>query len=305
MITSMREHKGYLYIGGILNNRVGRLKLDGADPDWTGPALLLGAVMIGGLARAFDNLLGRGEAAVTVPPLDGALRPNRALDEAASRLPLADVDCLAVVVGRTRRICRRRRSIALDADGAWHKRGELRRRDRLPRRDRRRRPRHRARRRRDRRRRRPLRRAPLSRRRRRSLHHRAGRVPAPTSIVANGSATNGAADWQRDLLERNASGSIWRIDLESGDEQPRSPTVSPGPPASPSTATALVVSEAWKHRLVRLDRGGRHGRRCSTPTCPAIPAGSRPPRTATGWRCSRRAASSSSSCCASRPIASA
>ncbi len=38
MITSMREHKGHLYIGGLLNNRIGRLKLDGADPDWTGPA---------------------------------------------------------------------------------------------------------------------------------------------------------------------------------------------------------------------------------------------------------------------------
>ncbi|RST85347.1 ABC transporter permease [Aquibium carbonis] len=35
MITSMREHKGHLYIGGILNNRVGRLKLDGVDETWT------------------------------------------------------------------------------------------------------------------------------------------------------------------------------------------------------------------------------------------------------------------------------
>ncbi|MGP2490258.1 ABC transporter permease [Mesorhizobium sp. PUT5] len=35
MITSMREHKGHLYIGGIVNNRVGRLKLEGVDPDWT------------------------------------------------------------------------------------------------------------------------------------------------------------------------------------------------------------------------------------------------------------------------------
>jgi len=34
MITSMREHRGYLYLGGIMNNRVGRLKLDGADPDF-------------------------------------------------------------------------------------------------------------------------------------------------------------------------------------------------------------------------------------------------------------------------------
>ena len=37
MITSMREHKGHLYIGGLLNNRIGRLPLKGADPAWTGP----------------------------------------------------------------------------------------------------------------------------------------------------------------------------------------------------------------------------------------------------------------------------
>lgn len=36
MVTSMREHKGYLYVGGILNNRIGRYKIPGADPHWTG-----------------------------------------------------------------------------------------------------------------------------------------------------------------------------------------------------------------------------------------------------------------------------
>jgi len=34
MITSMREHKGYLYLGGISNNRVGRYRLPGADPNY-------------------------------------------------------------------------------------------------------------------------------------------------------------------------------------------------------------------------------------------------------------------------------
>jgi ribose transport system permease protein len=38
MITSMREHKGYLYLGGISNNRIGRLRLDRANPSWCGPA---------------------------------------------------------------------------------------------------------------------------------------------------------------------------------------------------------------------------------------------------------------------------
>jgi len=37
MVTSMREHKGYLYLGGLFNNRIGRIKLEDADPDWSGP----------------------------------------------------------------------------------------------------------------------------------------------------------------------------------------------------------------------------------------------------------------------------
>ncbi|WP_322865956.1 ABC transporter permease [Aquicoccus sp. G2-2] len=35
MVTSIREHKGELFIGGILNNRIGRFKIEGADPNWT------------------------------------------------------------------------------------------------------------------------------------------------------------------------------------------------------------------------------------------------------------------------------
>jgi ribose transport system permease protein len=34
MITSMREHRGYLYLGGISNNRIGRYKLEGADANF-------------------------------------------------------------------------------------------------------------------------------------------------------------------------------------------------------------------------------------------------------------------------------
>ena len=37
MVTSMREHKGQLFIGGIFNNRIGRFAIAGADPNWTGP----------------------------------------------------------------------------------------------------------------------------------------------------------------------------------------------------------------------------------------------------------------------------
>ena len=34
MITSMREHRGYLYLGGISNNRIGRIRLSDADPNY-------------------------------------------------------------------------------------------------------------------------------------------------------------------------------------------------------------------------------------------------------------------------------
>ena len=37
MVTSMREHKGSLFVGGILNNRIGRYRLPDADPGWSGP----------------------------------------------------------------------------------------------------------------------------------------------------------------------------------------------------------------------------------------------------------------------------
>jgi len=35
-LTSMREHKGYLYLGGLENNRIGRIMLKDADPTWSG-----------------------------------------------------------------------------------------------------------------------------------------------------------------------------------------------------------------------------------------------------------------------------
>ena len=36
-VTSMREHKGQLFIGGILNNRIGVFDIEGADKTWTAP----------------------------------------------------------------------------------------------------------------------------------------------------------------------------------------------------------------------------------------------------------------------------
>ncbi len=36
MLSSMREHKGHLYLGGVSNNRIGKYKIPDAEPNWTG-----------------------------------------------------------------------------------------------------------------------------------------------------------------------------------------------------------------------------------------------------------------------------
>jgi hypothetical protein len=47
------------------------------------------------LRRAVDDWFGRGEASITVPPMDGAFRPNDLLDSAVSVLEIPEPDCLA------------------------------------------------------------------------------------------------------------------------------------------------------------------------------------------------------------------
>jgi hypothetical protein len=205
--------------------------------------------MIGGFARILDNLLGRGEAAVTVPPLDGALRPNRILDEQGLRVPLADVDSLAVLGGKIV-------VSAADALYTMEEDGHLTVRSRYP---------HEI-----------ACIAPTGEGalavalssgeiimeggdfdgRRYKVEPKLGCITAVTVsgselYVANGSATNAASDWARDLLERNASGSIWRIDLESG----RGSRLADGlafPAGLVIEGGDLVCSEAWRHRLVRI-----------------------------------------------------
>jgi ribose transport system permease protein len=43
MITSMREHRGALYLGGVTNDKIGRLALPAADQKWSGFASYWGA----------------------------------------------------------------------------------------------------------------------------------------------------------------------------------------------------------------------------------------------------------------------
>jgi hypothetical protein len=61
----------------------------------------LGAEVIGVLRRAVDNFLGRGEAAVTVPVMDGPLKPNQLLEAAGRVLTAPEIDNLAATAEGT------------------------------------------------------------------------------------------------------------------------------------------------------------------------------------------------------------
>ena len=164
--------------------------------------------------KAVDRWFGRGEASITMPPMDGAFRPNDLLD-------------------RRRRSLRRRRPIASPSRrSAWSSRSDRslaqhrqagrfrlasferpnQRFDRIA----------------------GWRRGGRPDRRQNCLHRRPRGgtmiVPSPEVacitalapaadgglLVANGSATNGPDAWKRDLMEKNASGSVWRIDPANG-----------------------------------------------------------------------------------------
>ena len=78
-------------------------------------------------------------------------------------------------------------------------------------------------------------------------------------IVANGSATNGPAEWRRDLMEKNASGSVWRLEPASG-----AATQLAGGLAYPNglidEGARSSFRESWRSALTRIapGDGGRY-----------------------------------------------
>jgi hypothetical protein len=216
------------------------------------------------LARALDAFLGRGDSAITVPALDGALRPNRRLDDAADRIPVhapgglaVGRDGLVVSSGRELRTLSGDKvlyraateisclapaggGIALGLDdgsvtiiGGEFDGAEFAAQNGA--------------------------RCPTA------LIEEAGAL-----YVCHGSAQNLPSAWQRDLMERNASGAVWRLDLRSGGYQ----RIAAGlafPAGLASVAEGFIVAESWKHRIVLLDRTSGAIRRVIQDDLPGYP----------------------------------
>jgi sugar lactone lactonase YvrE len=209
-----------------------------------------------------DRLLGRGRHAVTVPPMDGALQPNRLLDDAQSLARIEAVDNLVATADgllATRgaellRIAPRNGAVqpagrfdapacalaalpdgrvlaALTGGGlrivgndSDNSAGSL-----LATPDRR------------------VIRTPTA------LAVEDGH----TVLVAEGAQDHLPAQWRADLLRGGRSGAVWRVDLRGGPARPVATGLAwPGGLALQDDGS-VVVSETWEHRLVRIDTQGR------------------------------------------------
>lgn len=78
-----------------------------------------------------------------------------------------------------------------------------------------------------------------------------------TLYICQGSATHGPEDWAVDLMEGNAGGSVWRIDLAAGRASclARGLAFPNGLLVDPA-GERLIVAESWRHRLLALPLGG-------------------------------------------------
>ncbi|MCB1384262.1 MAG: hypothetical protein KDJ73_15300, partial [Notoacmeibacter sp.] len=211
--------------------------------------------MIAVLKRLSDSLLGRGEAACTVPVLDGVLRPNNALDEA---MRLANVPDAGDMVGDGSRLLvssgRRLLEIGPAQTGQAREILETK--------------------------------APIS-----ALATQGGTMAVAEGgthitllggahdgrswssacgkpfvcvnalafdgnrlIICDASRHNGPDAWQRDLMEKRSGGRIVAIDLASSGE-----TLLADGLAHPfgllACDGAVICSESWRHRVLRLSPG--------------------------------------------------
>jgi sugar lactone lactonase YvrE len=74
-------------------------------------------------------------------------------------------------------------------------------------------------------------------------------------LVANGSARYRSDDWKRDLMEKNATGSLWRLEPASAGWTQRAANLA-YPNGLLDDGDSIVVSESWRCALTRVSRQG-------------------------------------------------
>ncbi|MDY0872585.1 hypothetical protein [Dongia rigui] len=72
--------------------------------------------------------------------------------------------------------------------------------------------------------------------------------------LCNGSATHRPGDWALDLMEKNSSGSLWRLDPATGAAVSLADNLA-FPNGVLVDGQSVIVAESWRHRLLRLTGG--------------------------------------------------
>ena len=78
-----------------------------------------------------------------------------------------------------------------------------------------------------------------------------------TLLVALGSQQYAPEKWKYDLMQRNATGSVWRLDLESGEATCLADRLAYPNGLLLARGGGVLVSESWRNRLIRLRAGAR------------------------------------------------
>jgi hypothetical protein len=125
-------------------------------------------------------------------------------------------------------------------------------------------------------------------------------IDADTLVIANGAEGRTVADWKRDLMERGATGSLWLIDLSA----PEATATQLGKNLAFPTGLAhagdgrLYISEAWRHRILVVEKDATSAPRAVLSDLPAYPGRIAPARDGGFWLALFRA---SQSACGIRP----
>ena len=204
------------------------------------------------MIKMINKYLGRGEFSITVPPMDGALMPNELLEETEKVLAVDAPDCLAAMNGvpvvssgsKVLEVDNGAKEIArFDAEiscmtglpngglAAGLIDGRI---------------------------------AIVNGPDNGKIISPDKSAKCPTALqadsdnnlfVTHGSATNNYNEWKKDLMEKNSSGSVWRVELGSGRQ-----TKICGGLAFPYgiyyDGSVVVVAESWRSRLlgIHVDR---------------------------------------------------
>jgi len=92
-----------------------------------------------------------------------------------------------------------------------------------------------------------------------------------TLLVANGSLQYRAAGWKRDLMAKGASGSVWKVDFKAGANAPAKLADGLRFPSGIGFSDGRVfISEAWAHSVRSVALGGGAGG-TALPGLPAYP----------------------------------